>query len=220
MEVCDFFADDKNEYYYTLTIWQNEDVKDYKNILGNDLYINYIEYPNKDMVDNFLRSGKTEGKNLVNYHRQLYMRYRSIETLEEIKKILNIRFDVVVLVRTDTKIWENISIYYNLVKVDDNSVFVPDGPNSSVFGSHINDPNSACPDFLYFSNEDVMFKLLNQLNLSYDTKTNDMYHPETSQMNFFKLLGLNIVRLPFDVFTHPRLNENGKLEAVHYPRPR
>ena len=148
MEVCDFFADDKNEYYYTLTIWQNEDVKDYKNILGNDLYINYIEYPNKDMVDNFLRSGKTEGKNLVNYHRQLYMRYRSIETLEEIKKILNIRFDVVVLVRTDTKIWENISIYYNLVKVDDNSVFVPDGPNSSVFGSHINDPNSACPDFL------------------------------------------------------------------------
>lgn len=215
--VKDFIVGEEHEYYFTLTTWENEDVSDYLKILGHDLYINFIKEPKQELVDEFLKSGLTEGKNLVNYHKQLYMRYKSIDTLNTFREKLGFDFDVVVLLRTETMVWKNISKYYKIVNKNDNSVYVASAPNFSVFGQNINDSNSSCPDTFFFSNQEVMFKLLNQLLKAQHTKTRNMYHPETSQMNYFKFLNLNIVRLEFDAFVGPRLDKNGKIFIQYEP---
>jgi hypothetical protein len=216
-KVKNLIVGERHDYYFALTTWESENISDYFKILGQDLYINLIKEPEQKLIDEFLKSGLSEGKNLVNYHKQLYMRYKSIDTLNKFKNKLGFDFDVVVLLRTETMLWKNISGYYNLVNENDNSVYVASAPNFSVFGKNINDLNSSCPDTLFFSNQEVMFKLLNQLLNAQYTKINNMYHPETSQMRYFQYLNLNVVRLEFDAFVGPRKDKNGKIFIQYEP---
>lgn len=218
-EMISLLTDDVNEYHMAFTTWIDSDVSEMKAEF-NDIFINPIEHPDENSINEFcngniFRSNGT--KPLSNYYRQLYLRLKSISTIEKMKEKIDGKFDIIILLRTDAKVWKNISIYYDMVTDYDNSVYIGGGPNSSIFGSNIHDPESACPDTIYFSNESVMIRLLDQINRASEMRIGNVYHPETCQYNFFKLLNLNIKRLEFDAFVCPRIGENGLIEAVHYP---
>jgi len=207
--MIDLLTGGENEYYITLTTWVGEDTSDFVLSFPNS-FINYIDVPDQKDIDGFISNQRYESmRPLSNYYHQLYIRSKAVETIKKI----NIDFDVVVLLRTDTKIWKNISDLYDNVKADDNSVYIPIGPNWNIYGNNVYYGEGACPDVIFFSNMLIMEKILtNQIVISKETQQLDgVYHPETCQINCFKLLELKIKRMQFDAFVY-----ESKSEVVGY----
>ena len=212
-ELVSLLTGSENEYYITLTTWVNEYTNDFELLFPNS-FINYIDLPDQKNIDKFISGHRYEStRPLSNYYHQLYIRSKAVETLKKI----NIDFDVIILLRTDTKIWKNISDLYDDVKKDDNTVYTAIGPNWDIYGGRSSNDllygEGACPDVIFFSNMPTMCKILtNQILISTETQqVKGVYHPETCQLNCFKLLGLKIERMYFDAFVY-----ESKYEAPGY----
>jgi len=195
-----------NEYHIALTTWVDEDTSEFELAFPNS-FIDYVQLPKQDDIDRFVANDKyVSMRPLSNYYHQLYIRSKSSETLKK----LNMDFDVVVLIRTDTIIWRNISIFYDDVKSNDDVVFVPIGPNWDIYGTDVVYGLGACPDVIFFSNQPTMEKILTQqINISRETQQRGgVYHPETCQLRCFQLLNLEVKRLQFDAFIYQNPNES------------
>jgi len=206
-----FLMDDENEYFILLNTWNDQDVSEFKNIFSNSI-IKFNERPTDDLVNKISENANIVYPNcyinpFYNYTCSLYIKYKSIEFLEEI----NIAFDVIVILRTDTKLWKNISYLYK--NIEDNSIYTPIGPTFDISGDVLYGQNS-CSDVIFFGKPETIKLALNQINNIDVTKYNGNYiHPETSLCNYFKYLNLNIVRCQFDAFLVPR---DGNHELIGY----
>jgi hypothetical protein len=207
-----FLIDDKNEYFYLLNTWDDQDVSEFKTIF-NESFIKFNERPTDNLVNKI-----SENSNIIyphhystpfyNYTCSLYIKYSSIKFLEEI----DIAFDVVVVLRTDTKLWKNISYLYN--NLNENSIYTPIGPTWDITSGDILYGKNACSDVIFFGKPESIKKALTQINNVDATKFNGNYiHPETSLCNYFKYLNLNIIRCQFDAFLVPR---DGNHELIGY----
>ena len=204
-----FLKDNINEFTVCFTTWDYEDTINFEEYFTDSKVFKFPDLEEKEIKEWIGRShieysgGKTH--NLV---KQWYIRYKSIEVLDSLKK----EFDVVVLTRTDVKIWKNISEYYNLINDDGNTVCTAIGPTwdleSSGGGHHTLSNNlyyglGAVPTPLYFSNEKTMRKLLEIYN-NKNLVSNGPYglHDESSVARWINHLKLNRKVCAFDCFVN------------------
>jgi len=197
--IMNFLTNNEHNYVILLTTWENVDTTEFSNYFP-DSYIYKVEIPTENITKEWLKDYRMDDTNphkpVINYFYQLYIRNNSQNTINEYEIKENIKFDIIVTLRTDVELWENITKYFNFIKNDDNNIFVGNGPNFNIYGT------GSCQDVLFFSSKSIMFKILNyQYNFPEEIQPKkNIFHPETCQFNCFRNLQLNIQFLPFQSF--------------------
>lgn len=182
------------KYSYTIlyTTWKSENVDKFKNTF-NTSYIRLVNIRNIDFFkkyDNYIVDPSNPNKTLYHCLLGLYIKYESGNTIKEYSKNNNISFDIIVTLRTDTQINDNITKYYD--EILENQIMVASEYRFDIYNS------GACPDTFSIGTFDTMLKTLNQVNDFSDCIINNTnyYHPETSFFKYLTYLKLKIIYLP------------------------
>ena len=191
-----FIFDYNCKFTILYTTWNTENIEQFKDKFEN-AYIRCIDKPEekkfKDLINKYKVDQTNSHKTLYHCLLGLYIKYESGNTIKEyIKNTYN--FDIIITLRTDTKLSKNpyFNFYNNII---DNSVYIPNEPKYDVY------KNGACPDTSFMSNQNVMLKILNQVNdFQHCILKNTIYHPESSFYNYLIYLKLNLIYLPIYSF--------------------
>jgi hypothetical protein len=200
-----FIKDTNNEFHILYTTWENENTIDFKNVFKN-AFINKIQLPDlsnyKNIIDNYdLDPVNRTIKSISHYILGLYIKLKSLNTIEIYENTNNIVFDIVINIRTDTYIWgSHLSTFYNLVSSNDNKVYCANEYRFDVYKT------GSVTDAICFSNRNISNTILNQLNnlekcvvIEKNNITN-FFHPETTFYNNLKNEALSIIILPFNAY--------------------
>ena len=204
-----YIDDKKNNIYVLYTTWDTENVTQFKDYFTNS-YIRQINVPNlydeySDIINKCKMDPTNPHKSITHYLFGLYIKKESYNTINTFEEEKNIKFDVIISMRTSVYINNNISNYYNAIlnNVNDEhcTVFVANEPCFDVYNQ------GALPDVFYITrNKSVMKNVLSEIDIldhCLITNTN-FFHPEAS---FYKSLAhfkLNIVKLKLFAFPQPK----------------
>jgi hypothetical protein len=193
---------DKHHTYHILyTTWTTEDTSFLSNTFP-EAYIRQVEIPNSSVFDSdLLQSYKLDvtqrpGKTMLYWLLGYYVRYKSADTILEYETKHNITFDMILTIRTYTKINRPIQEFYNQIK--DGNVYVADRIKFQIY----NEP--AFPNTIVISNRNVGIDILNYFDIFKQAalENTTIFHPETSEYKMIKLKQYNIVSLPFEAYIY------------------
>ena len=210
-----FLTDNENEYFPVLCTWEGEDTTSFENYFPNGkVYkFNPDEVP---LAEIWAPNTYIHMKEPENFVKMYYIRSKGIEALKD----MNQNFDVVVMTRTDLKIYKNVVEYYNVVPKYENCVLTAVGPTWDILGGNLWYGTNGCPDHFLISNQATMETILSAYfdpsKMIYKDPNYDrmMVHPETSMA---KLIGeLNLMRIvcPYDAFKTDRTLTNDVLQDL------
>jgi hypothetical protein len=207
-ETYEKYINDKNNNIYVLyTTWDTEDITLFKDYF-KDSYIRKTNIPNlynyHEVISKYKIDPTNHNKSIEHYLLGLYIKKESYNTINNFEEEQNIKFDIIISMRTSVYINNRISNYYNTIldniNNEHNTVFVANRPCFKVYN------DDALPDVFYITkNKLVMKKVLSQIDILDNclvTNTN-FFHPETS---FYKSLchfNLNIIKL--NLYAFPQL---------------
>ena len=189
--------DNINKFYICYSTWKNEDVDGFKKIFP-DAYIIQYDLPDlsiyKDIIDNYKYDITSISQDISNYVLGLYIREKSLHTINNYTIMNNITFDIIITLRPDTDIYNgNLNEHYNFINsnINSNIVFVPDKPRYDIYNQ------GAVPDALLVSNIYNMNKILSFPKFENIAIYGNIIHPETATgkhilYNNFILKYLNI----------------------------
>ena len=204
-----FLHDPNNECYIVYTTWKTENVTEFQTIFPN-AYIHLIDIPNEDtnivfknLITNYDLdySNKINGRILKNTILGFYGRDYSRNTIIEYENMNHIKFDIVITLRPDIKLTQNISLLYNDIYNNNyinNTIFVGNDPCWNIHNE------GAYPDALSISKRDDMIYLLDYMNILHNCTLNNtnIFHPETTHFKIIQQKKLYISYLPFYAFIH------------------
>jgi hypothetical protein len=202
------YIDDKNNNIYVLyTTWDTENVIPFKEYF-TDSYIRQINIPNlndeyNEMINKYKMDPSNPYKSFTHYLLGLYIKKESYNTINAFEEENNIKFDIIISMRTSVYINNNVSNYYNTILDNYNNehgiVFVANEPCFDIYNQ------GASPDVFYITtNKSVMKNILSQIDILDDclvTNTN-YFHPETSFYKSLIYFQLKIVTL--NLFAFPQ----------------
>jgi len=201
------YIDDYNNNIYVLyTTWDTENVTPFKDYF-TDSYIRQIDIPNLDkyseMINKYQMDPTNSYKSFTHFLLGLYIKKESYNTINAFEEEKNIKFDIIISMRTSVYINNNVSKYYNTILDNVNNehytVFVANEPCFNVYNQ------GSFPDVFYITkNKSVMKNVLSQIDILDDclvTNTN-YFHPETAFYKSLIYFKLNIVKL--NLFAFPQ----------------
>lgn len=224
-----YLHDPVNECYILYTTWKTEDTTEFQTIFPN-AYIHLIDIPNEDensVFKNLITNYELDITNIRNgnflKHTMLgfYCRDYSRHTIIQYENINHIKFDIIITLRPDIKLKQNIFVYYNDI-FDDSDLKLDISPHyDSIYNDFIysdkkhilfvgNDPcwdvyyEGAYPAALSISKRDDMIYLLDFMDILHNCTLHNknIFHPETAYFKIVQQKKLNIVYLPFYSFMH------------------
>ena len=146
-------------------------------------YINEYSYIKIDNTNPY--------KSLEHIITGFYIKQASIKTINDFLSNVNINIDAIITIRTDTIIFENKKMNFDVIRENMLNVYICNEIDFDVYNQ------GACTDVLVVSNYNNMIKILNQLN--YLNKVllpdNVSFHPETSFYKYLKINNFNIIRV-------------------------
>lgn len=196
--------DDTNEFYIMYSTWNSESTQEFIKYFPN-VYIRQYDVPDidkiyelKNVLDNYRidPTNSHNGKNLKHYLMGLYIKKASKETIESFEKDNNIKFDIIISLRTDTNIFNgNLKLYYNRIITSD-AIFVANEPRFDIYS------NGSAPDVIMIAKSDNLKKALCHLDVIKKTNVCDtnFFHPETSFLKSLKALDFEVINLNFNAF--------------------
>jgi hypothetical protein len=199
--------DNKNEFHILYSTWNTENIDEFKTFFSN-AYIKQYERPNLGEIDIYKNildkyridpTNSNNKKNLEHYLLGLYIKKSSGNTIIEYENRKNIKFDIVISLRTDTRIYNgDMRIFYNIVFDinSDKKIFVANEPKFDIYS------NGSSPDVIMFGKSENIKKALCHLDIIDKTAVTDanFIHPETSFHKSISALGLIINNLNFCAF--------------------
>ena len=112
---------------------------------------------------------------IVRYIFGLFIRDKSINTINEYMNIKNIEFDFIITIRPDSNIYDGIlNKYYSNIKDNASLLHTATHPRFDIFNE------GAVPDALLISNYNNMKKVLKFPNFETIAVNGNIIHPETS----------------------------------------
>ena len=199
-----YLNDTNNNIYVLYTTWDDEDINVFKECF-NDSYIRQINNPSLDkyteIMNKYIMDPTNPNKSVKHYLLGLYIKKESYNTINTFEEEQNIKFDIIISMRTAIYINNHISEYYNtILNNDEHTVFVANSPCFDVYRQ------PALPDVFYITkNKSVMKNVLSQIDILDNcsvTNTN-YFHPETSFYKSLVYFNLNIVKLNLFAFPQP-----------------
>jgi hypothetical protein len=184
--------DNINEFYILYTTWKTEDTSKFNDIFPNS-YIkqidninidNYIDIINNYDLDN---TNKSNGNNIENYIKYLYIKTNSLNTIIDYEKINNITFDIIITIRPDILISKKpLSDYYTELYNNPEYILLPQGPSYDMY----NQGAYQCSICLCSRKniELILSKLKILKNLTLDNC--NIFHPETTGFKLIKYYNL------------------------------
>ena len=197
-----YINDTNNNIYVLYTTWSVEDITLFKDYFKNS-YIRQINIPDLDeyseIIDKYSMDGTNCHKSLQHYLLGLYIKKESYNTINSFEEEKNIKFDIIISMRTSICINNKISNYYSTIldNNDESTIFVANRPCFKIYN------DESLPDVFYISkNKFVMKKVLSQIDiLNHCLVTNTFFfHPETSFYKSLYYYNLNIVKLDLYAF--------------------
>lgn len=196
-----FIYDPQYDFFIVYTTWNSENITTFKNFFPTS-YINLIDLPSTndpnymDIVNNYTLdwTNKANGRLIKSYFLGLYCKDYSRNTINNFETNNNIKFDIILTLRPDTKLFTNISHFYKEINNTSNTICVASEPRYDIYreGSY--------PDALCISKRNEMFQLLdfiNELKLNTLYNTN-IFHPETASYKIIVNKNLLIKYLDFN----------------------
>ena len=119
-ETYEKYIDDKNNNIYVLyTTWDTENVTPFKEYF-TDSYIRQINIPNlndeyNEMINKYKMDPTNSHKSFTHYLLGLYIKKESYNTINAFEEEKNIKFDIIISMRTSVYINNNVSKYYNTI---------------------------------------------------------------------------------------------------------
>jgi hypothetical protein len=208
-EIYKNYIDDKNNNIYVLyTTWVDEDVSLFKDYF-KDSYIRQVDIPNlddySDIINKYKMDPTNPNKSITHYLMGLFIKKESYNTIDNFEEEKNIKFDIIISLRTSIYINNKISEYYDIILNNDysknNTVFVANEPCFDVY----KDPS--LPDVFYITkSKSVMKNVLSQIDILENCLINNTnyFHPETSFSKSLLYFNLNIVKLNLFSFPEPK----------------
>ena len=200
-----FLHDPQYDFFVLYTTWKSENITSFKNIFPSS-YINLIDLPSDndlnyiDIVNNYDldSSNKGNGRIINNYFLGMYSKDYTRNTINCFENNNNIKFDIIVTLRPDIRLFTNISYYYTEIYNTCNTIFVASEPRYDIYRE------GAYPDALCISKRNEMFLLLEFINeLKSNTLNNtNVFHPETTSYKIIINKQLLIKYLNFNAFVY------------------
>ena len=187
----------ENNFYILYTGWEDEE-QIIENLL-EPCFIRRISF-DKILFNDYLKKYSNievdplnPYKTLEHVIRGLYIKQQSINTINEFVEKNNINFDIIITLRTDTKLSHSLFIdYYYIKQLGFQNIYVSRESNFDYNVYNI----GATSDFIFISNYENSLKILNQLDNLEDCliDNTNYFHPETSFCKFLRHNKFNIVR--------------------------
>ena len=169
------------EYHILYTTWNTENIERFVEIFPN-AFIKQYDIPDmseyNDIINNYSLDNTNPNKTIDHYFKGLFIKQKSIDTINDYEKEKSIEFDFIITLRTDTYIYDNhLNHFYDqIINNLQNNVYLAHGPKFDVHSQ------GAYPDTLFIANKICTIKMLSQLNNIKQCVLNDtfVFHPETS----------------------------------------
>ena len=177
-----FIKDDNINYHILWTTWTLENKEPFKIFFPNS-YINSVEELGfneyNTIINNFCMDKTNPNKTFEHYAKGLYIKNKSIETINNYEIENDISFDFIITIRTDIFIYDNhLSIFYKEIKkiLTDDVIFIANEPKYNIYNQ------GGEPDCIFISNKVATKKMLNQINNLSNCTLNEsnILHPETA----------------------------------------
>ncbi len=195
--------DNNNTFHILYTTWTDTNIEYFTKEIPN-AYIKQYEYPDlnvyKDIINNYkLDITQPKEKNIERYIFGFYIKSKSYDTIIDYENTHNIKFDIIITIRTYTKIYNNNSLiqsYYSML--EDNIIYTAQEPSYAIYSM------PAYPDSFVFSKRKEGLDILNVFDVLEKSTINNtnMFHPETSAYSIIINKGYNICKLPFNAIVY------------------
>jgi len=193
--------DPNNELYILYTTWDNENVTEFKKFFPKS-FINKFKtpdlFPYSTLINDYKLDGSNQHKSMTHYVLGLYIKSKSKDTIEQYEKANNIKFDIIVSLRTDTYLYDNhLSTFYNDIQKNEESiVYTAKEPRWAVY----NEP--ALPDVIMMGKSSIVKRALLQINILDKCPLNNtkIFHPETSFRKCLDKMNFTILPVNFRAF--------------------
>lgn len=212
--VNNYIIENENEYYILYTGWENEP-QIYETLFEN-IYIKRFAL-DKQAIKEYchkysqykVHDGYVPPKTLEYILEGLYIKQKSMVTIQSFMIDNNIQFDLIITVRSDTKLTDKLSNYYSeIIQHGLDKIYIANGPNWNIFNK------GAASDLICISNYENTIKMLDQIR-NFDKciaeETNNTFHPETSYYRYLRWCNDSVIRLNFEA---PR-----SYQGFHKPEP-
>jgi len=189
--------DTNHTFKICYTTWKNEDISKFQKLFPL-AHIRQVDKP--DILENpeNFKIDPTNAcvKNFDHYAYGIYVKQQIRDTILEVEKVYNTPFDLVIISRTDTLIWDgNMKSCFSECN-DENIVCVGHSPRFDIYRV------GAVPDVCYFGKRNTVMKsLLHYDNIKHGIVPSiQQFHPESSLYLMFKYFGFQVKYCSFKAF--------------------
>jgi hypothetical protein len=192
--------DKTNTFHIVYTTWTNTDVSSIKSIFP-DCYIQYYDLPDMNTYKYLTDSCKLDitqrkDKTISHYVLGFYIKKMSKDTILKYEAENNIKFDLIITMRTYTNLFNNaVQQYYT--QFSENTIYSAADPSYNIYNS------DAYPDSFTMAKRDPALHSLDVFDvLDKCTIGDNTFHPETSSYKIIINKGLKLIKLPFKAFIY------------------
>jgi hypothetical protein len=193
----EFLTDPSNQYSVIFCTWSYEDTTSFEEYFVNSKVYKFDDL-DTDFINNWIGNTHIEysGGKTHNHVRQWYIRWKVVEILEK----SSTNYDLIILTRTDVKLWKNITKYYENLKSKQNCLITGIGPTWDVDGFDLYYGVGAAPTVLWISDVNTTKKVLEIFNNKDNALVRGRIHDESSFTKWINYLGVERIICPFDCF--------------------
>jgi hypothetical protein len=195
--------DNNNKFHILFTTWNDTDINQMKNIFPN-CYIKQYNSPDLINYEHLICNYKLDitqisEKKMERYLLGFYIKSKCQETIIEYENNNNIKFDIIITIRTYTRLYNEAYLqqYYSILK--ENIIYTAEEPSFAIYSM------PAYPDTFTMSKRDCGLDILNVFDVLEKCTINNtnIFHPETSAYQIVIKKNFSIIKLPFNAFLYP-----------------
>lgn len=198
-----FIKESVHETHILYSTWDDENIELFKNYF-HESYIKTYQKPDlsepyyNNIIQNYTMDYSNPNKTIEHYLLGLYIKSKSKNTIEHYEKEKNIKFDIIVSLRTSVYLFDkHISCFYNdIYESGSDYIYTAYDPCYNIHNE------IALPDVIFIGKEYSNKKALDQVSILEKCKlyNQNVFHPETSFAKSLQMMGLVIKKLNFRAF--------------------
>jgi hypothetical protein len=192
--------DNNHTYHILFTTWNNTDITKIKELLPN-IHIKQYDYPDinnyKYLTDNYrLDITQPSHKTIQYYILGHYIKSKSFDTIIEYEKNNNVKFDIIITMRTYTNLYNNkLQHYYDTF--NENNIYTASDPCFTIYNS------PSYPDVFEMAKRKEGLDILQPFDvLHLCTAFDNIFHPETSSYKIILNKGYIVNKLKFNAYVY------------------
>ena len=192
--------DNINTFHILYSTWTTTDIEGMKNLFP-DCYIQQYDLPDINMYKHFIDTYKLDisqykHKTISHYILGYHIKKMSIDTILKYENEKNIKFDIILTMRTYTNLF-NIPLQEYYKEINDNIIYTANEPSFDIYKL------GAYPDSFTMAKRDSTLQILNVFDvLDKSTIDDTTFHPESASYKIIINKGLKIIKLPFKAFVY------------------